>query len=89
MVKRVAEAAGEDPADFAAHSARIGGATDYRDLKGPKEGKRLLGVFGRWADYDIAYLYARQSVEEALQAADAVIGVDTVDLEAMFSSFTQ
>ena len=89
MVKWVAEAAGEEPDDFTAHSARIGGATDYRDLRGIEEGKRLLQVLGRWRSDDIAFLYTRQSAEEALYAADEVVGVSTNDLESLFEDFVQ
>ena len=32
IVRDVAVAAGEDPADFGAHSLRVGGASDFRDL---------------------------------------------------------
>ena len=89
MVKWVAEAAGESPDDFTAHSARIGGATDYRDLKGVEAGKRVLKALGRWKDEDIAFLYARQGAEEVLDATDEVMGVSTHDLESLFADFTQ
>ena len=88
VARRVALAAGEEPSDFGAHSLRIGGASDYRDLAGPEHGRRLLNVFGRWRR-DISYLYARQSIEEAMEASASVAGVNTRDLESMFTSFTQ
>ena len=88
IARQVALAAGEEPSDFGAHSLRIGGASDYRDLAGPEHGRRLLNVFGRWRK-DISYLYARQSIEEAMEASANVAGVNTRDLESMFTSFTQ
>ena len=67
MVKEVAAAAGEDAAEFAAHSPRIGGATDYRDLVGAEAGKRVLKVRGRWRS-DVYAIYTRSALEESLEA---------------------
>ena len=88
IAKKVAEAAGERASNFGAHSFRIGGASDYRDLKGPSEGRRLLDVFGRWRS-DICYLYTRQSMEGAMEATVDVMAVQTRDIESIFAAFTQ
>lgn len=88
IAKAVASAAGEPPCDFAAHSARIGGATDYRDLKGAEAGKRILKAFGRWRG-DIANIYTRMAVDESLEASGNVAGVRTRELEAVFAGFTE
>ena len=88
VAKSVARAAGESGLLHGAHSGRIGGATDYRDLKGLEAGKRILKFFGRWRG-DISFIYQRQSVDEALEASAAVMGVRTRELEAVFAGFTQ
>lgn len=88
IAKRVAVAAGEPPDDFGAHSGRIGGATDYRDLTGADAGRRVLKAFGRWKG-DIAYIYTRMAVEESLDASGNVANVRTRELEAVFAGFTE
>ena len=88
IAKDIAEAAGEPRGDFAAHSLRIGGASDYRDLVGVEAGKRVLKTFGRWRG-DIAHVYTRMAVEESLDASGNVAGVRTRELEAVFAGFTE
>ena len=88
IVRGVAQAAGEDPRLFGAHSGRIGGATDYRDWAGAERGKRVLTVFGRWRG-DIEKIYTRFAVEEALDASAGVADVRSRELEAVFAGFTE
>ena len=88
LIKRVAAAAGDDPADFAGHSARIGGATDYRDLVGAAAAKRVFKAFGRWKS-DISQIYSRVAVEETLEASGNVAGVRTRVLVAVFAGYTE
>ena len=65
------------PAAFGAHSLRIGGASDFRDLfdtstaAGLEEAKRALKARGRWQS-DIAYIYARTSLDSVLEASARV-----------------
>ena len=75
-----------DAAEFAAHSPRIGGATDYRDLVGAEAGKRVLKVRGRWRS-DVYAIYTRSALEESLEASAGVAGVATRELEAIFGAF--
>ena len=88
IVREVAAAAGDDPSQFGAHSARIGGATDFRDLLGPEAGKRVLKVRGRWKS-DIFHIYTRAAVEESLEASAGVAGVTTRDIESIFAGYTE
>ena len=60
IVREVAEAAGENPADFGSHSLRIGGARlstfatcttrHTTSVAGLEEAKRVLRTRGRWRD---------------------------------------
>ena len=88
IVRAVVTAAGDDPAEFGAHSARIGGASDYRDLVGDAVARRVLKVRGRWRG-DIYQLYARSGVEESLAASAGVASVSTRDLESIFAGYTE
>ena len=47
-IVRAVATTGDDPTAFGAHSARIGGATDYRALVGDVVARRVLKVRGRW-----------------------------------------
>ena len=88
VVRRVATAAGDRAADFGAHSLRIGGATDFRDLLGAKRAKGVLKGRGRWLS-DIYFIYTRNSMAESLESTAGVGDVDTRELEAVFVGFTQ
>ena len=88
LVKAVAAAAGDDPSQFGAHSARIGGASDYRDLVGDEVARRVLKARGRWRG-DIYQVYARSNVEESLAASAGVGSVATRDIESIFAGYTE
>ena len=87
-MKAVAAAARDDPSQFGAHSARIGGATDYRDLVGDEVARRVLKARGRWRG-DIYQVYARSNVEESLAASAGVGSVATRDIESIFAGYTE
>ena len=94
IVRDVAEAAGEDPADFGAHSLRIGRASDYRDLYdttsvvGLEEAKRVLRKRGRWRS-DIAFIYARTSLDSSLEASARLADVSGRDIESAFAGWAE
>ena len=93
IVREVAVAAGLNPDDFGAHSARIGGATDFRDLYDPstqglEEARRVLKKRGRWLS-DIAFIYARTSIDTSLEASARLADVDGRDIEATFAGWAE
>jgi hypothetical protein len=89
VVRDVVAAAGETRLrEFGAHSARIGGATDFRDLLGRKKSKAVLKGRGRWKG-DIAYIYQRAGMAESLDASGDVGDVRTQDIESIFAGYTQ
>ena len=93
IVRDVAAAAGEDPADFGGHSLRVGGASDFRDLfdcstAGLEEAERVLKKRGRWRS-DIAFIYTRASLATALEASARLAQVDGGDIEAAFSAWAE
>ena len=93
IAKAVATAAGVDPGDCGAHSFRIGGATDLRALyddsaAGLDEAKRVLKRRGRWLS-DIAYIYARISLDTSLEASARLADVTGRDVEAAFSCWAE
>ena len=93
IVRAVATAAGANPDDFGAHSSRIGGATDLRELYDPSssgldEAKRVLKVRGRWKS-DIAYIYARSSLDTCLEASARLADVCGRDVEAAFAGWAE
>lgn len=93
IVREVAVAAGENPEDFAAHSMRIGGATDLRELydrsaQGLDEARRVLKKRGRWLS-DIAFIYARASLDTSLEASARLADVQGRDVEAMFAGWAE
>ena len=67
-VKKVAAAAGRDPARFGAHSLRIGGATA---ALAAGVTPALIRLMGRWSS-DIYQIYCRMSVESALHVGRAL-----------------
>ena len=94
IVRDVAVAAGEDPADFGAHSLRVGGASDFRDLfdcstAGLEEAERVLKKQrGRWRS-DIAFIYTRASLATALEVSARLAHVDGGEIEAAFSAWAE
>ena len=88
--QQIARLAGWPAAEVAtvgAKWARIGGASDYRDLLG-EEGKAFLKRRGRWAS-DIADIYARTSLRELLTNSARVGDVEGHDLERAFPGWAQ
>ena len=94
IVREIAVAAGEDPAHHGAHSLRIGGASDFRDLydtstaAGLEEVKRVLLKRGRWKG-DIAFIYARTSLDSSLQASARLADVSGRDVESAFAFWAE
>lgn len=86
-LKRVAAAAGFEGSlgEITAHSTRIGGATDFAD-----GGGSLMQVKsrGRW-DSDIADIYTRDTVNQQLEAADAMDRANSVSIEELCQDWTQ
>jgi len=85
-VRTVAVAAGEPAGDFGAHSLRIGGATDMRDLLGIEKGKSLIKDRGRWKS-DIFHIYTRADMAAGLEASAGMADVKSVEIEAIFSDW--
>lgn len=94
IVREIASAAGEDAAAFGAHSLRIGGASDFRDLydtsaaAGLEEAKRVLKKRGRWRS-DIAFIYARTSLDSSLEASARLADVSGRDIESAFAGWAE
>ena len=93
-MREIASAAGEDAAAFGAHSLRIGGASDFRDLydttaaAGLEEAKRVLKKRGRWRS-DIAFIYARTSLDSSLEASARLADVSGRDIESAFAGWAE
>ena len=94
IVREIASAAGEDAVAFGAHSLRIGGASDFRDLydttaaAGLEEAKRVLKKRGRWRS-DIAFIYARTSLDSSLEASARLADVSGRDIESAFAGWAE
>ena len=83
LVKRVAAGLGFDPAEFGAHSPRIGGATDISD-KSPL----LLQAKGRWAG-DLGAIYSRLTRRGLVRASKAMQRRGGRDMEELHAAFAQ
>ena len=93
IARAVAFAAGERPEDFGAHSFRIGGASDVKDLfdasaAGLEEAKRMLKKRGRWRS-DIAFIYSRASLDVSLEMSVRLASVDGRDVEGAFAAWAE
>ena len=93
IARAVAGAAGENPDDFGAHSFRIGGASDVKDLfdasaAGLEEAKRMLKKRGRWRS-DIAFIYSRASLDVSLEMSVRLASVDGRDVEGAFAAWAE
>ena len=81
---------------FGAHSLRIGGASDFRDLydtstaAGLEEAKRVLNLKkrGRWRS-DIAFIYARTSLDSSLEASTRLADVSGREIESAFAGWAE
>ena len=92
-VRDVASAAGEAALDeFGAHSARIGGASDLHDRLAsrspPVDSRPLIKARGRWRS-DIYHVYTRSALATAMGATAGMVDVDSVEMEAIFSGWTE
>lgn len=81
LIKGAVAWAGLDPADYAGHSARIGGATDMRDSMGIERGAATIKARGRWRDDDMKEIYARVTVGELVDSNIAMILADGITYE--------
>ena len=86
-VRRVATAAGQNPAEFGAKSPRIGGATEYKRLKG-RGGEAFIKARGRWAS-DVALIYQRELVGEQLDASAEMGSTADADMEELCEGWSQ
>ena len=77
MVKALMQAVGENPADFGAHSLRIGGATA---ALAAGLHPSLIRIAGRWSS-EVWELYARLSQEAACDISRVVGSTPFVDVE--------
>jgi len=85
-IRLAAVAAGDEPGDFGAHSARIGGATDYADRFGVVKAPILIRKRGRW-DSDMGEIYARVSGLEVIDASVEIWESEGLELEAVIRGF--
>jgi hypothetical protein len=83
IFRDIAAAAGEDPMEFGARSARAGGATDLRDVMGA-EAIPLIKQRGRWGS-DIAEIYQRALAGQQLQGSARMGDATDTDVETMVS----
>jgi hypothetical protein len=83
QVKRLAALDGQDPKEFGAQSARVGGATDVAP-----GGEMLLQAKGRWAS-DIGRIYAHMTRKAQIAASDIMFGNGSKDLEELFPDFAE
>ena len=81
LIKGAVVWVGLDPADYAGHSARIGGATDMRDSMGIERGAATIKARGRWRDDDMKEIYARVTVGELVDSNIAMILADGIAYE--------
>ena len=70
-----------------------GGATDFRELydnsaQGLDEARRVLKKRGRWLS-DIAFIYARASLDTSLEASARLADVTGRDVESAFSGWAE
>ena len=87
LVRRLAIAAGLDPAEFGAKSLGIGGATDWRDCLGDASA-HLVKQRGRWQS-DVAEIYQRPLLASQLAASMWVRPGGSADLEFLCAGFSQ
>jgi hypothetical protein len=88
LCKRIAEAAGKNPADVGAKALRVGGAIDWRAWLGDAEGERIIRERGRW-DSLTERIYARPMLTTHLKASALVGGARGVTVEDAFPGFAQ
>lgn len=81
FVREAAAAVGEPPAEFDAHSLRVGGATDLYYLFGAGEAERLIQKRGRWLS-DIHQIYSRLSASSEMHDYAEMADARGVDMES-------
>ena len=87
LFKRIAEAAGVDPASVGGKACRIGGSTDAKDRTG-EVGKAIIKRRGRWAS-DVAEVYQRELLGEQLDLSAALGDAVGEDLESLCEGWAQ
>ena len=87
LFREVAQAAGLDPSDVHARSARIGGATDARARLG-EAGKAAIQRRGRWCS-EVAQIYQRELLEAQLQLSADIGDVLADSLEELGLGWVQ
>ena len=90
-MKEAARALGLDESEYGGVTLRITGATELRDLHG-RGGMGIIASFGRWSEEDMAFIYARVTAAEQLDAMTTALGsTEPVrpELEALLPEYTQ
>jgi hypothetical protein len=87
LCKRIASAAGLDPAPVGAKALRIGGATDAKELTG-EAGKEIIRRRGRWCSV-VAEIYQRELVAAHLTLSAGVGGACGEALEELCAGWAQ
>ena len=88
LARDLAARLGLDPNDFGAKSFRVGGATDWRAVFGPRSAEALIRQRGRWCS-DVAAIYQRALANEHLGGSAAVGGAGGAELEALCRGWAQ
>ena len=87
LAREMAEALGENGADFGGKAFRIGGATDLRDVLGAAA-IQTIKQRGRWWS-DIALIYQRLLLAEHLNASVSVGESSSRDMESLGEGWAQ
>ena len=88
LARDFAQRLGLDPNEFGAKSFRVGGATDWRAVFGPRAAEAIIRQRGRWCS-DVAAIYQRALADEHLSGSAAVGGADGAELEALCRGWAQ
>ena len=80
MVRRVMQAADQDPSRYGGHSLRIGGATAAHAAN---ISPQLIRLMGRWSS-NIYEIYCRLSLESALGVGQAIASAQVTEATEAF-----
>ena len=86
--KDMAEAAGISANAVGGKLWRIGGATDLRDVLGCEGGQCVIKERGRWGS-DVAFVYQRALMRDALEASARIGDAARADMESMIAGWVQ
>ena len=77
--------------DYGGVTLRITGATELRDRHG-RAGMQIIASFGRWSEEDMAFIYARVTAAEQLDAMTSALDSEEAvrpELEVLLPEYTQ